>query len=459
MAVEASAFADLEPLREQVRGSVLEPGDPGYDDARGIWNGMIDRRPDGIVRCTGVADVLTTVDFARAEGGTLAVRGGGHSIPGRSLTDEGLVLDLSPMRGVRVDPASRTAFVQPGARWGDFDHEAQAFGLATTGGVDSRTGVAGLTLGGGIGWLARSCGLSADNLLAADVVTADGELVRADRDENPNLLWGLRGGGGGLGVVTSFEFQLHEVGPEVLVAQAYHPFDDAADLFRFYRDYMADAPDEVGCYAFVLHVPPAAPFPEEWWGRTAAALVACHAGEAGRGRRELAPIEEFGDPILAFVDAMPYAALQQSFDAGYPDGERYYGKSAFIEGLTDDLIESLVSVADPLAGPMTAVFVESMGGAVGRVDPEATAFPHRDAPFNLSVTCGWSDPAKDDEIVSWAREFYRAIQPHSTGGVYTNYLDVDDDDRIEDAYGKNFQRLVRLKEEWDPEGLFAAADR
>ncbi len=454
MATEPFAGFAVEPLDERMRGSVLEPADDGYEEARAIWNGMIDCRPAGIARCTGVADVMAAVDFAREKRMPLAVRGGGHSIPGRCLTEEGLVVDLSPMGSVRIDPTTRTATVEPGARWGDFDHEAQAFGLATTGGVDSRTGVAGLTLGGGIGWLARSCGLSADNLLGADVVTAEGRLVRASEDENPDLLWGLRGGGGGLGVVTSFEFQLHEVGPEVLVAQAYHPFEDAADLFRFYRDFMAEASDEVGCYAFILRVPPAAPFPEEWQGRMAAALIACHAGEPERSRRELAPLEKFGDPILAFADTMPYTALQQSFDAGYPAGERYYGKSAFIEGLPDDLIETLVSVTDPLVGPFTAVFIESMGGAVGRVEPGATAFPHRDAPFNLSVTCGWSDPAKDERVVAWAREFYGAIEPHSTGGVYTNYLDVDDDDRIQSAYGQNFERLVRLKEEWDPEGLF-----
>lgn len=419
-----------------------------------MWNGMIESRPAIIARCAGVADVMAAVRFARDQGLEVAVRGGGHSFPGTSTCDGGLMIDLSPMKGIRVDPERRVARVEAGARWGDFDHEAQAFGLATTGGVDSRTGVAGLTLGGGIGWLARSCGLSTDNLLAADVVTADGRLVRASEEENPELLWGLRGGGGGLGVVTSFDFQLHEVGPDVLVAQAYHPFEDAKALFRFYREYVAEAPDEVACYAFILRIPPVEPFPEAHHGKTAAALVACYSGDIEAGRKELEPVEAFGDPILATVDAMPYTALQQYFDAGYPNGERYYGKSAFLEELSDDLVDDLVSFVDPLAGPMTAVFVESMGGAVARVDPAATAFPHRSAPFNLAVTCGWSDPSDDREIVEWGREFYRTIEPHTTGSVYVNYLDRDETDRIESAYGENFQRLSRLKQKWDPERLF-----
>lgn len=444
----------IQTLRDRARGSVLLPDDDGYSGAREIWNGMVEKRPALIARCTGTADVIAAVDFAREHDLPLSIKGGGHNAAGKALCDDGLTIDCSPTRSVRVDPESRTARVGAGARLGDLDHESQAFGLATPAGVDSRTGVAGLTLGGGIGWLSRSFGLSCDNLRSSDVVTADGEMVRASEDEHPDLFWALRGGGGNFGVVTSFEFQLHEVGPEVFTAQAYHPLEDARDVFRFYREYMADAPVEVGCYGFIVRVPPVEPFPEEHHGETAAALVACYSGSVEEGHQALEPIRTHGDPILAFGDPMPYTALQQTFDDGFPNGERYYGKSTFIEELSDEVIDVLLSHVDPMLGPMSAFFFESMGGAINRVPTGATAFPHLDAAFNLSVTTGWSDPAKDKKIIDWARSFHDDLAPHSTGGVCANYLDQDDDGRVDAAFMENHERLVQVKTRWDPENLF-----
>ena len=447
--------SELESLHEQTHGDVLHPGDEGYGEARTVWNGMIDRYPAVIVQPTGAADVMTAVDFVREHDIAFSVKGGGHNLAGKGVCDDGLTIDLSRMDAVRVDPASKTAIVGPGARWGDFDHEAQAHGLATTGGVDSRTGVAGLTLGGGYGWLARTHGLACDNLVGAAVVTAEGELVHASAEENPDLFWGLRGGGGNFGIVTSFEYQLHEVGPEVLTAQVFHPFEDARETLRFYREYVADAPDEVTCNAFVLHVPPEPPFPEAHHGESTIALVASYAGDPAEGRPALEPLELYGDPIFAVVDRMPYTAFQQNFDDGFPDGARYYGKSAYLEALSDDIIDEVVSRAESMPGPYTGVWFESWGGAIGGVEPMETAFPHRDAPFNLGMQAGWEDPDQDDELIGWVREFHEAVAPFSTDRVYSNYLDQDEDDRVADAYAENYERLAELKAEWDPDNLFS----
>lgn len=450
---DESAF---EPLHDRLRGSLVRPTDEDYDDARAVWNGMVDKYPAAIARCAGAADVMAAVDFAREHDLLLSVRGGGHNVAGKAVCDDGLVIDCSPMDFVRVDPDGKTARVGPGATWADFDHEAQAFGLATTGGVDSRTGVAGLTLGGGVGWLARSHGLACDNLVGADVVTAGGDLVHASADENPALFWGLRGGGGNFGVVTAFEFELHDVGPEVLVAQAFYPTEHAEAVLRFYRDYAAEAPDAVAPYALVANVPPEAPFPEEHHGEAAVVLVAPYAGDPEAGRRHLEPIAEadVGEPILRFVDTMPYAALQQSFDDGTPAGERYYYRAMHVSELPDEAIETIATHARELPAPFTMAGIEPMGGAVNAVADASTAYPHRDAAFSFGIWAGWSDPERDDELIEWTRAFHEAMTPYSTGGVYANYLDRDEDDRIRAAYGDNYDRLVELKDEWDPENRF-----
>ena len=441
-------------LAERIRGETLFPGEAGYDEARTVWNGMIDRRPAVIVRCRSATDVMAAVDFARTRSLPLSVKGGGHSVAGNAVCDGGVMVDLSAMNSVQVTPEARRARVGPGARWGEFDQTAQAFGLATTGGIDSRTGVAGLTLGGGVGYLARKHGLAVDNLVAADVVTAAGELVRASEDEHPELFWGLRGGGGNFGIVTSFEFQLHPVGPEVLTAQIFYPVDQAGEILRAYRDLTAAAPDELALYALVTHVPPAAPFPETFHGQVALALLACYCGNLEAGEELLKPLRRLGSPIFRAIQPMEYTALQKSFDAAFPDGGRYYWKTQYLADLPDAAIDTIVEHAAVLPGAYTSMSIEPAGGAIGRVDPTATAFPHRNARFNFGIWPGWTDPADDEEAIAWARGFHESMTPWSTGGVYANYLDGDEQDRVAAAYGENHARLIRLKRTWDPDNLF-----
>jgi FAD/FMN-containing dehydrogenase len=364
------------------------------------------------------------------------------------------MVDLSSMTGVRVDPDAKTAQVQAGATWGDFDHEAQAFGLATTGATVSTVGVAGCTLGGGTGHLARKCGLSLDNLISADVVTADGSFVHASEEENPDLFWGLRGGGGNLGVVTSFEFRLHEVGPEVLTGQILHPMADAAEGLRFYRDFMADAPDALQAYAFFVHVPPIPAVPEHYHGETALDFVVTYAGDQETGEEVFRPLRAFGDPILDAVRPQPYTALQQTFDEGVPKGQRCYSKAHYLDALPDAALDTVVEHVDPLPGPFSMVYFEPMGGAIGRVDPTATAFPHREAAYGFHVLTGWSDADQDAEIMDWTRDFHSAMAPYASGGVYVNLLGADEEARVPSAYGHNHDRLARLKNKYDPENLF-----
>ncbi|MDX1665215.1 MAG: FAD-binding oxidoreductase [Candidatus Promineifilaceae bacterium] len=444
----------IEQFGNTLRGTAILPGDPAYDEARAVWNGMIDRRPALIVRCNGAADVRAAVNFAREQDLPITVKAGGHNVAGKAVCDDGLVVDLSQMNSVQVNPDTQTARVAAGATWGDFDSEAQSFGLATTGGVDSRTGVAGLTLGGGIGYLARKHGLAIDNLLAVDIVTADGELRRASEKRNADLFWALRGGGGGVGVVTSFEFQLHELGPDVLVAQNYLPFADAHSALQFYRDLMADAPDELACYAMILRVPPVEPFPAKRHGEITVALIACYTGPMADGEGALAPIRSFGDPILSFVQPMPYTVLQSSFDAGTPDGERYYYKSQYFADLQDDAIDAIVDQIEPLPGAYTIVGLEPLGGEIARVEPTETVFANRDAAFNFSIWAGWSDPGDDERVIGWTRAIHEALMPYSTGGAYLNYLDRDDELRLTDAYRDNYERLDQIRNAWDPEGVF-----
>ncbi len=437
-----------------LHGRLVTPEDSDYDSARSVWNGMIDRRPRMIAQCADTADVVASVKFAREYDLPMSVRGGGHGVAGKAVCDEGVLIDLSPMRAVKVDPKARIARAEPGATLADLDRETQAHGLATTGGLVSETGIAGLTLGGGIGYLARRFGLTLDNLVAADVVTADGRQVRASEKENADLFWGLRGGGGNFGIVTAFEYRLHEVGPNVMVAQVFYPFDHAERVLNHYRDLMAKAPDELACYALVAHVPPAEPFPEEFHGRTSIALVACHTGNAGEAQKLLNPLKELGKPILAMVGEMPYAQLQQSFDAGMPHGARYYWKAHYLDELSDDAIKRFISLSEPLPGELSLVGFEPLGGAISRVDPSATAFAHRDAKFALGIWAGWTDPADDEKIKSWTRDFHKAFVPYSTGGVYVNYLDQDDDERVNAAFGDSYARLRDIKAKWDPENFF-----
>jgi FAD/FMN-containing dehydrogenase len=446
-----------EGLAGALRGQVLTRDDHDFDEARRVWNGMIDRRPALIARCESSADVVEALGFAQQHGLPVAIRGGGHSVAGLSVCDDGLVIDLGPMNGVEVDAAGRTARVGPGCRWGDVDAATQAHGLATTGGFDSRTGVAGLTLGGGIGYLARRVGLAIDNLLSAEVVTAAGEVVRASETEHPDLFWALRGGGGNFGIVTEFEFRLHELGPEVMTAQVFYPFEEAAAVLRSYRDYALAAPNDIVCYALVVHVPPAEPFPEEWHGQPTVALVACHTGppsQAGDAAEHLVPLTRLGSPLLEVVAPMPYTALQQSFDAGAPDGARYYWKGEYLYGLTDEAIDTFVDATGDLPGELSVAGFEHLGGAVAEVEPAATAFPHRGAAFQLGIFAGWTDPAEDGGRIAWAREFHRRMAPFGIGAGYVNYLDHDDRGRVPDVYGPNLARLRDVKAQYDPGNVF-----
>jgi FAD/FMN-containing dehydrogenase len=444
----------LQHLRDALRGPVLAPGDDGYDAARTIWNARLSSRPAAVAQCTGTADVRAAVDIARENDLPLCVKSSGHSYAGQSAAEDALVIDLSAMTGVRVDPDTKTARVQAGAIWGDFDHEAQAFGLATPGATSSTVGVAGCTLGGGTGHLARKYGLSLDNLISADVVTADGSLVHASGEKNEDLFWGLRGGGGNFGVVTSFEFQLHEVGPEVLAGQILHPMADAAEGLRVYRDFMADAPDEVQAYAFFLHVPPIPAVPDEYHGQTALDFLVTYAGDPATGEEVLRPLRTFGDPILDGVRPQPYTALQQALDEGVPKGQRWDSKAHYLDALSEEAIDIVVDHVDPLPGPFSVVYFEPMGGAIGRVAPTATAFPHREAAYGFHILTGWPDADQDAEIMDWTRDFHAAMAPYANGGVYVNLLGADEQDRVASAYGDNYDRLVQVKSEWDPENLF-----
>lgn len=453
------ATGDLEQLTvdsfaDQLRGSLLQPGDAEYEESRTVWNAMIAERPRLIARCQSAADVIAAVNFARDLDLRLAVKGGGHNVAGDAVCDDGLMIDLSPMNSVRVDPAARTAHVGGGATWGDFDHEAQAFGLATTGGIVSSTGVAGLTLGGGLGHLSRKFGLAHDNLRSIDIITADGELVHASEDEEPELFWGIRGGGGNFGVVTSFEFELHPLGPEVLTGPIIYRYEDAAEAFQFSRDFMADAPDEIQCYAAFSKGSPELGLPESLHGESIFVLIPTYAGAIEAGRRALQPLREFGDPIADAVQPMPYLELQQMFDERWAEGFRYYWKSHLFDELTDEAIETIVDHCDSSA-PFMSVFTDGwLSGAIRRAGDDATAFPHRDKAVSLTIGMQWEDPDRDEELISWAREFHQSLEPYASEGAYVNFLDRDDEGRVPAAYGEWYDRLRRIKGDWDPDNLF-----
>jgi FAD/FMN-containing dehydrogenase len=446
----------VEQLRESLTGSLVLPDDAEYDEARSVWNGMIDRRPALIGRCADAGDVVACVDFARAQDLPVSVRCGGHGVSGKAICDDGLVIDLSQMSSVTVDVEAKTARIEGGARLGNLDAATQPHGLGTTAGFVSETGVGGLTLGGGLGYLGRRFGLTCDNLLAADVVTADGQQIRASAAENPDLFWALRGGGGNFGIVTAFEFQLHEVGPDVLVGQSYFPISETANVLRFYREFMSDAPDELAAYAFAVNTPPVDPFPAEHQGKPCIALVACHSGDLQEAEAVLEPLKSFGNPFFGFVQTMPYVALQQSFDAGAPDGQRYYWKSQFQRELSDEAIDTFAAQVTSLPGPFSIAGFEPMGGAINRVDADATAFPHRDAGFALGIWSGWADPADDEAAINWTRGVFDAMSRFSTGGVYSNYLDHDDGGRDTAAFSGNLERLQQIKAKYDPDNFFSA---
>lgn len=444
----------IEKLKEGLRGQVLTPESGQYDEARTIWNAMIDRRPSLIVRCANASDVVRVVQFAGTHKLLVAVRGGGHNIAGNAVCDGGLMIDLSPMKSVHVDRAAKTARVEPGATLGEFDAETQAFGLATPLGINSTTGIAGLTLGGGFGWLSRKLGLSIDNLISVDVVTAAGELITASDTKNPDLFWGIRGGGGNFGIVTSFEFRLHNVGPEVLAGLIIHPLDAARDVLRFYRDFIKTTPEEFVCW-FVLRKAPPLPFlPAEWHGKEILALAVCYSGSISEGERVAKPLRSFGKPIADVIGPAPFVAWQKILDPLLTPGMRNYWKSHDFRDVSDGLIDVLISFARRIPDPQTEIAFAQLGEAVTRVPKDATAYTHRDAQFVMNVHGRWDSPANDTKCISWARELFQAATPFATGGAYVNFLTQEEQDRVRLAYGSNYDRLVQVKRKYDPSNFF-----
>jgi FAD/FMN-containing dehydrogenase len=444
MTTEVSA-PSVESFRAQLRGTVILPTDAGYESARRVWNGMIDRRPLLIAVCAGAADVITTVNFARESGLPLAVRGGGHSIAGNGTCDGGVVLDCSRMKSVRVDPGARTARAEAGVLWQEFDHETQAFGLATTGGTVGDTGVAGLTLGGGFGWLGGKHGFTVDNLLSADVVLASGELVTVSAERHPDLFWAIRGGSGNFGVATSFEYRLHPVGPMITGGLVLHPLAAGVDMLRFYRDFVKSVPDELSTAAALLTGPT---------GHKVAAMAVAHCGSLEEGARAVRPIKEFGAPVMDVIGPMPYLAQQALFKEGFVPGLINYWKADFIREFGDGYIEAIVKHFEAAPSPRSVMLWFPLSGATTRVPADFTAYPHRIG-IHAGVYSLWTDPAEDAKNIAWARDGWNIMQPVSTGSVYVNELGVDEtDDRIRGSYGINYARLSQLKAKYDPNNLF-----
>ena len=445
----------VDQLKAQLRGALLRPGDAGYDVARTIWNAMIDRRPALIARCLGAADVMRAVAFARDHGLLLAVRGGGHNIAGNAVCEGGFMIDLSPMRSVRVDPKARRAHVEPGATLGDFDKEAQAFGLATPLGINSTTGVAGLTLGGGFGWLTRKHGLTVDNLVSADVVTADAKLVHADEKENADLFWAIRGGGGNFGIVTSFEFQLHPVGPEVFAGLVVYPYDQAKQVLTQYRQFAGQMPEDLCIWGVLRKAPPLPFVSPEFHGKEIVALALIYIGEVSKGRATIDPVLGFGKVVGQHVGPVPYTAWQQVLDPLLTPGARNYWKTNNFSDLNDGAIDAIVQAASKLPSPHCEIPIAFIGGQANRVASNATAYAHRDARFVMNVHGRWETPQEDAQGIVWARELFRATAPYATGGAYVNFMTEDEQDRVKvAAYGPNYDRLVQLKKKYDPANLF-----
>ena len=430
-----------------LRGHVLRPDDQGYHAARAVWNGMVDKRPGLIARCLGTADVVACVRFARDHDLLVSVRGGGHNYAGKSVSEGGLMIDLSLMKGMHVDPARRTARAQAGLRLGEFDRETQLFGLATTLGVNTDTGIAGLTLGGGYGWLAGKHGLACDNLLAVEVVTADANVLTASATEHPDLFWGVRGAGPNLGVVTSFEYQLHPVGP-VLGGLVVYPLSNGKTALRAFQEFSASCPDEVSTAALVATAPN---------GEPAIILAACYSGPIDAGERVLKPIRSFAQPLADFIAPQPYTQIQTLFDAAWPPGRRYYNKACMVRRLDEAAIEMLVAQGARLPTPLTAIAFQQLHGVAARVPVEATAFPHRFDHYSVYVHPATDDPAESETIVRWGRGCWDALQPHAERAVYVNAVEdalVEGASRVRDAYGPNYDRLVTLKKAYDPANFF-----
>jgi hypothetical protein len=436
----------IETLKASLRGELFQPGDDDFETARRVWNSMIDRKPALIVRCAGAADIINAVNFARTNNLLVSIRGSGHNIAGNAVCDGGLLIDLAGMKGLRVNPARRTARAEPGLTWGEFDHETQAFGLATTGGFVPTTGIAGLTLGGGLGFLMRQFGLTCDNLLSVDLVTAAGQLLTASATENADLFWGVRGGGGNFGIVTSFEYRLHAVGPMVLGGFIFHPFSMAREVMQFYREFTSTSPDQLTTHLAFATSPD---------GHPVVAFILCYSGPLEQGEEVIRPLREFGSPVADMVVPMPYTAVQALGGPLYPPDRLNYWKSSFLKELSNDAIETLIAQFATVPSPFSAVAIEELGGAVSRVGKDETAFGERSAHYSLIITSEWIDPAESEKNTQWARNFWEARRPFESEAVYVNYLGTEGEDRIKAAYGPaKYERLVALKNKYDPTNFF-----
>ena len=445
----------IDELRNRLTGKIILPGDEAYDDARTVWNAAIDRRPAAIVRCSTTSDVVHAVNFARKSGIPLAVRGGGHNIAGSALCDGGLVIDLSRMKAASVDPVARLASIEGGATLADLDAATQAHGLATPVGINSTTGIAGLTLGGGFGWLSRKHGMTIDNLESAEVVTAAGEVVRASAVEHPDLFWAVRGGGGNFGVVTRFEFRLHPVGPRLLSGMIVYTLTEARSVLRRWRDFAEEAPDDLAVWAILRQAPPLPFLPESVHGKEVVVLALFYAGDPTQGETLIEPLRAFGAPVGEHVGTQPYTTWQQAFDPLLAAGARNYWKSHNLAKLDDGLFDTLITHLGRLPSPQCEVLLATLGGAASRPAPDSAAYPHRDVRFVMNVHARWEDPVDDGRCRTWARDLFDAATPFATGGVYVNFLTQEEGERVRAAYGPNYDRLAGVKRMYDPDNIFS----
>jgi FAD/FMN-containing dehydrogenase len=441
-------------LKDGFGGEVVLPGDGAYESARKIWNAMIDKRPALVARCSTTSDIVRSVNFARDNKFVLAVRGGGHNIAGSAICDDGIVVDLSQMKTANVRPDARRVTIEGGATLADLDAATQAYGLAVPLGINSTTGVAGLTLGGGFGWLSRKYGMTVDNLESAEVVTATGEVVRASATQQPDLFWALRGGGGNFGVVTHFEFRLHPVGPDLLSGLIVYPFSEAKSVLQRYRDFIAKAPDELSVWVVLRKAPPLPFLPPEVHGKEIIALAILYAEDPKRGQALIEPLRTFGTVLGEHVGVQPYTAWQQAFDPLLAPGARNYWKSHNFSTIKDGLIDVVMEYVAKLPSPQCEIFFGAIGGATTRPAPDSAAYAHRDAQFVMNVHGRWEDAADDKRCIAWARDYFKASAPFASGGVYVNFLTADEGDRVRSAYGQNYDRLARIKREYDPDNLF-----
>ena len=446
--------ADIKTIRSEFRGEIILPSEKAYEQARKIWNGMIDKRPAIIARCLGASDVIKAVKFAGDHHLTVAVRGGGHNVSGNAVCDGGIMIDLSMMKSVRVDPQEQSVRAEPGAIWRQFDLETQAFGLATTGGLVSSTGISGFTLGGGIGWLTRKYGLALDNLKSVDLVTSKGDLVTANADKNSDLFWGVRGGGGNFGIVTSFEYKIHPVGPIILGGLIAYRAEQGEEVLKFYSEFVKNAPDELTTLAAFITAPPLPFIPKDVHGSHLVAISVCYCGKIEEGQKVLEPLRRFGSPIADVIQPMPYLVLQSMLDEAAPSGIQNYWKSSYISNLSDEVIKIILRYGEKITSPLSAIHIHALGGALQRIPDDETAFSHRDAPFVLNIVSSWPDPSENNKHIQWTRNLFNDMQAYARG-VYVNFMGEEDAGRVKEAYDPaKYSKLVGLKNKYDPANMF-----